>query len=116
MSKVDEVAIAQAVGKNISKKRVACGLTQENVAERLEIGLEAVSRIERGTVTPNIVRLCEFADIFECKVEDLITGASSRKLDQANYIVDLIGKLSDSNRKMIVEVVEKIASQMQKKK
>ncbi|WP_332880110.1 helix-turn-helix transcriptional regulator [Oxalobacter aliiformigenes] len=37
-----------------AKKRMEKGLTQENVAEKLNIGYEAVSRIERGKQSPRI--------------------------------------------------------------
>ncbi|MCZ4063954.1 helix-turn-helix domain-containing protein [Oxalobacter aliiformigenes] len=72
MWKNKEKAIAQAVGKAIAKKRMEKGLTQENVAEKLNIGYEAVSRIERGIVTPNIARLVELAEIFDCEIDELL--------------------------------------------
>ncbi|MBV7515889.1 helix-turn-helix domain-containing protein, partial [Pseudomonas sp. PDM25] len=53
------------VGRAIAKQRSRRGLTQEEVAERLGVGNEAVSRIERGIVMPNIERLLELAGIFD---------------------------------------------------
>ena len=35
---VDEDALAKVVGKAISKRRMTCNLTQEQVAERLNVG------------------------------------------------------------------------------
>ncbi|MGS0735065.1 MULTISPECIES: helix-turn-helix transcriptional regulator [unclassified Pseudomonas] len=59
--------MAGVVGRAIAKQRIRSGLTQEEVAERLGVGNEAVSRIERGVVIPNIGRLLEFAALFrEC--------------------------------------------------
>src|SRR5690606_41820319 len=78
MSEIDQKHLAEAVGRAIAKQRVRVGMTQEHVAERLGIGSEAISRIERGIVIPNISRLLEFAAIFECEAADLLTEASPR--------------------------------------
>lgn len=115
MKKVDEKAIALAVGRIIAKKRSERGLTQEVVAEHLDIGYEAVSRIERGTVMPTIARLMELADIFGCGVDALLVESSHRATDQAEYIAGLIKKLSEADRELIVEVVEKLSTRLQKK-
>jgi transcriptional regulator with XRE-family HTH domain len=42
------------------------------VAEHLSIGLEAVSRMERGLVVPTIVRLAELAQLFDCDIAELL--------------------------------------------
>lgn len=44
---IDQKGLAEAVGRAIARQRIRCRLTQEDVAERLGIGNEAVSRIER---------------------------------------------------------------------
>jgi transcriptional regulator with XRE-family HTH domain len=54
MSKPEETNLAKIVGLAIARQRMLRGLTQEQVAEQLGIGGEAVSRIERGIVMPNI--------------------------------------------------------------
>ncbi len=109
-----ENVLAKAVGKAISKKRAAKGLTQEEVAEQLNIGYEAVSRIERGVVMPTIARLSELADIFECGIDELLIETSNRSEDQADYLASLLAKLGDSDRAMIVEIVEKLSSRLHK--
>ena len=42
----------KAIGKAIAKCRKTAGLSQEEVAEKLKIGNESVSRMERGIVMP----------------------------------------------------------------
>jgi transcriptional regulator with XRE-family HTH domain len=54
------------------------------------VGNEAVSRIERGVVIPNMSRLIEFATIFNCEATELLTEASSRPDDQAIRISQLL--------------------------
>ncbi|MGG1945708.1 helix-turn-helix transcriptional regulator [Trinickia sp. NRRL B-1857] len=104
--------LAVAVGRAIAKQRVTSGLTQEQVAERLGIGLEAVSRMERGTVIPTVVRLFELADIFACDAADLLTEASSRSSDQANHLDRLMSRLSTADRTMLLEVFERLSTRL----
>lgn len=111
----EKLSTARVLGRAIAKKRMECGMTQEDVAERLQIGYEAVSRIERGTVSPNLDRLFELADIFNCGVAELVTESSRRSLDQAHHIANLLQQLSEGDRQLVVEIVEKLAGRLHKK-
>ena len=114
MIETDQKFLAGVVGRAIAKQRIRSGLTQEEVAERLGIGNEAVSRIERGIVVPNIERLVEFANIFDCEVADLLTEASSRPDDQATRISRLLMTLDHEDRQLIVDLVERLAERLRK--
>lgn len=116
MSKSEMKHLASEVGKVIAKRRTACDLTQEQVAERLGIGVEAVSRIERGVVLPTILRLGELADIFECNIADLVTESSSRVTDQTNHITRLLGRLGNTDRAMVLEFVETLSARLGRQK
>jgi len=112
MPSVDKNRIAEVVGRAIAKHRVASNLTQEQLAEQLGIGNEAVSRIERGLVIPTIARLVELANIFDCDASELLTEASNRSSDQASYLNRLLSKLKDHDRAMIIEIVERLTERL----
>lgn len=112
MRKKDTDQLAGVVGRAIARQRVAADLTQEQVAERLGIGNEAVSRMERGVVVPTVARLAELADIFQCELTDLLTEASNRSGDQASYLTRLLSKLGNSDRAMVIEIVERLAGRL----
>lgn len=107
--KIEERELAKVIGNAIAKRRKAVGLTQEEVAERLSIGNEAVSRMERGTVVPSVARLVELAEIFGCPVADLLVASSTRPDDQSRLLAALIEKLSDRDRTLVLEIVEKLS-------
>jgi transcriptional regulator with XRE-family HTH domain len=109
---IDQKQLAGVVGRAISKQRIRSGLTQEEVAERLGVGNEAVSRIERGIVIPNVARLLEFAMIFGCDVAELLTDASYRPEDQASRISRLLHPLTASDRQLVVDVVERLTNRL----
>lgn len=112
MFEIDQKHLAEAVGRAIAKQRVRAGMTQEGVAEQLGIGSEAISRIERGIVIPNISRLLEFAVIFECEAADLLTEASPRTDDQAQRISRMLATVSPEDRKLILGLVEQLADRL----
>lgn len=64
--------LAEQISRCISKRRASVNLTLYQVAEKLGIGYEAVSRMERGVTIPTIIRLAELAEIFSCGIEELL--------------------------------------------
>ena len=110
----NEDQLAKTVGKAIARYRQLCRLTQDELAERLEIGKEAVSRIERGIVMPTVARLVELAGIFQCEASDLLTLASNRASDQARHLDQMLVRLDGDDRIMIVEMVERLATRLAK--
>ncbi|BAU72379.1 helix-turn-helix domain-containing protein [Metapseudomonas furukawaii] len=112
MSKTDSKQLAEVVGQAIARQRVRRKLSQEQVAERLGVGSEAVSRIERGVVMPNVERLVELAAIFGCETADLLTEGSSRPEDQARRLQGLLSTLKAADRVLVLEVVERLVERL----
>ena len=98
--------LAEQIGRCVGKRRLSAGLTQYQVAEKLGVGYEAVSRMERGVTIPTIIRLAELAGIFGCGIEELLIETSNRAEDQSSQITDMLIKLSDEDRKMLLETIQ----------
>ena len=113
--KVNEKTLAKGIGRAISKRRIASGLTQEDVAERLGVGNEAISRMERGSVIPTILRLVELADIFDCPIGELLFETSNRPEDQAQVVTKMLEKLTVNDRAIILDILEKLTDRMRRK-
>lgn len=107
--KIDENDLAKVIGKAIARRRRFCGMTQEEVAERLGIGGEAVSRMERGTVIPGLVRLFELAEVFGCHVGDLLEESSCRATEQSRLLDALMSKVDGDERRVMIAVMEALA-------
>lgn len=112
MSKIDSKQLSEVVGQAIARQRARCELSQEQVAEKLGIGSEAVSRIERGVVMPNVERLVELASIFGCETADLLTEGSSRPEDQARRLLNLLTTLEADDRTLVLEMVERLVERL----
>ena len=57
MDKDREEALAVKVGKAIAKRRKVVPMTQEELGTTLNLEIEAICRMERGTIMPSIPRL-----------------------------------------------------------
>ncbi len=55
------VDVRRLVGRNVARLRRACGLTQEQLAERSGFSQQYISDLERGRRNPTIVSLYELA-------------------------------------------------------
>ncbi len=103
---LDVQKVKQKIGKAIARRRLESGLTQDQVAEHLSIGNEAVSRIERGLVEPSVVRLFEFAELFKCTAADLLREGSLRREDQVEEVTKLLNALSSDDREAIISMIQ----------
>ena len=62
---------AQDLGTRIRKLRIGQGLSQEMLAERLDVSRQAVAKWERGTSLPSTANLLALSRIFGCSVSEL---------------------------------------------
>ena len=82
------------LAKNIRDYRKSLGLTQEQLAERLNITLGTVSKWERGSSEPDLGYIMDLAELFHVSVDALI-GFSMRGAN-ADDEADRIDELSNN--------------------
>lgn len=107
-----KAALARSIGQAIAYRRSLAELTQEEVAEKLGLGNEAVSRLERGKATLSVVRLMELAELFGCEAADLLTETSVRIDDQARQLQQLLTKLNSDDRALVVGLVKQLSERL----
>lgn len=82
------------LGNHIFNLRVARGLTQRDIAERLSISDKAISKWENGTSQPSVYNLQKLADIFDITLEELLKVSKKNQEKQITKIVITGGILS----------------------
>lgn len=100
--------LLRTIGQAIAKYRRAVGMTQAELAEKLDISNDAVSRMERGKSVPSVLRLLELSEIFHCEVADLITLSSNRSMDQARKLELLLIGLDGYERAELINIIERM--------
>ena len=69
------------IGKNIAELRKSSGLTQLELAEKLNYSDKAISKWERGEVTTDILVLKEVADIFGVSLDYFLEEEHQKKIE-----------------------------------
>lgn len=63
------------IGTRIKNKRRQAGLTQEQLAEKLDVTVGYVSQCERGISKINLEKLSEVADVLGCDISCFVSGS-----------------------------------------
>lgn len=64
----------EGLGENIRLLRKRAHLTQEDLAERLDVTTQMVSKLERGRCGTSSRRLVELAKALQCGLVELLEG------------------------------------------
>lgn len=64
------------IGVRLKQARLNKKITQEQLAEILDVSVTYISRIERGSTTINLKRLSEICDILEVTEGEILNGTS----------------------------------------
>ena len=71
---------------NILKYRKKSGLSQEELANKLGVTFQAVSKWELAKSAPDISFLPTMADVFECSIDDLFSYMPKCKREEFNIL------------------------------
>lgn len=69
------------IGKFIMDKRKSFGLTQQQLADKLNVSFQAISKWENGTTYPNIEILKDLASILDVSVDEILAGSEKNTED-----------------------------------
>ncbi len=72
----------KAIGLKIKERRQIFGITQENIANLLEVNPSHISNIECGRANPSLTALVNIANILQCSVDYFINGEYTYKTDK----------------------------------
>lgn len=91
------------LGKKIRARRKELGMTQEDLADRLGLGHQALSRIEQGKMAPKMDRLPLIARNLKCTVADLFRVEGDGSSSYSHRIDDLLAGLSNRKKEFIYQ-------------
>ena len=78
----------QTLGKRIMEHRKRLGLTQDQLAEKLGITAQAISKWENDLSCPDIGTLPKLADIFGISTDELLGVEKRAKVHEAEVVDD----------------------------
>lgn len=95
------------IGSRIKEERRKNGMTQEELAERLEVSIGYISQVERGITKISLDLLGLISGIFNVDVASFITESSVKQNDYMyGELHNRILRLSAKQRKLLDEFID----------
>lgn len=94
------------IGKRIQEARKMKGLTQEALAERLDISTNHLSALERGVYGVKIDKLVQIINVLGCSADDLFQDViCTGTQHQASLLSEQLATLPIEEQRRILDVV-----------
>ena len=93
------------IGKFIAERRKMAGLTQAQLAEKLNITDRAVSKWETGKSLPDSSIMIDLCDVFKISVNDLLTGEvvtmDNYNKELENNLLEMVKQKEEGDRRLL---------------
>ncbi len=109
MAGANEESLTRQLGKHIRSRRRQLGLTQEQLAEMIGVGHQALSRIEQGKMAPKMDRLPSLAQSLQCTVADLFRQQDGQDSSSGAILEDALSGLSPEKQHFVVNHIRGLA-------
>lgn len=102
----------KAIGLKIKERRQTLGITQEFIANVLEVNPSHISNIECGRANPSLTALVRIANALECSVDYFISGEYTFKTNKSNdknlddKIMDKIRYCDSDKKQRILKMLD----------
>lgn len=106
--KENEQKLREQLGGELRKARLVLGLTQADIAERVETDPETISRFERGATLPSLARLLDLAEALGVTIASLLGGASPRAVDELEELRHSLASLPAKDRRLAAAIIKTI--------
>ena len=90
------------IGERITTLRKEKDISQTELAKRLNVSRQAVSKWEQGTSTPDTERLIQLAEILDTEVEYLATGVHP---EPGSVVLNVVETVERVQEKVVVKEV-----------
>ena len=98
------------IGERLKRARKDKHLTQEQLAEKIDVSIAFLSRIERGSSQINLKRLSQICEILDVTEGDILNGASSKSTKYLDFeFANLLKKFSSDKQKLIYDIAKVIS-------
>lgn len=104
--KKQSTSLGVLLGRNIARRRMTLGLTQAEFADQIDADTVTVSRFERGSNLPSLLRLEKIAETLGMPLAELLSQSTNLCTDQSLLIQGWLADLSESDRRFVLDMVQ----------
>lgn len=109
----NEDALAVRLSRNIAGRRRALDLTQAQLAERLGVDTETLSRFERGKHLPSLATLERLAEQLQTTVAALLDEAAPQADDDALAMTAWLMRLDEEDRAFVRDQLKRTCNYLE---
>lgn len=98
------------IGRRIKEARIAQKMTQEDLADKLDISIAFLSRVETGKTQVNLKRLTQISEILKVSTSYLLTGSNTTSKEYLKEdFKSILDRCSPTQRKLIYQISELVS-------
>lgn len=99
------------IGERLKKARIDKGLTQEKLAEKLDVSIAFLSRIERGSSHISLKRLSQICDILGITEGSILNGSSNNSKNYLSSEFDTLLKNTTPEKQKLIYKIAKVINE-----
>ena len=112
---IEKNEILQIIGNNIKTLRLSKGMTQEQMAEKLDHSVNFVSLIELGKSGMSVTTILDICNILDIDVNCIFKGLLDYKMKNKDQnLIDNILILSNDDKEIIEKLTEHLINKNNK--
>lgn len=99
--------MARRLGSSIAALRKTRDWTQSELAERVGVDTETISRFERGATLPSLLTLEKISKSLKVGVGELLAESSAQPDDLASTLSAWLADLEEADRTFVLETIKR---------
>ena len=102
------------IGNKLNQLRKLSGMTQEQLAEKINVSRQTISKWESDNTSPDLESIVKISQIFHVSLDDLLKEAETSMTNRNNEQITLedLMKINLHNRKMMLLLIGGLLSVM----
>lgn len=95
------------IGKRIKIKRNEFKITQEKLAEEIDVSPSYISEIERGTSISSLATIFNIANVLDLNLDYLICGVTTNNIDYT--FSEILKSIPEKNQNLYIDICKNVA-------
>ena len=101
---MSENTFLKEMGQRIMTRRKSLRLTQDELADKMDVSTQMISNLELGKKAIRPENLAKVCDVLDVSADYVLTG-SKKKNEQVNLIIKRLMELSETELKIISSMI-----------
>jgi len=108
--------LAHRLGRNLAYYRKCAKLTQEQLAEAIQVEVLTISRYETGANLPSLVTLEAVSALLRVSITDLLSEEAHPRSDEVKQCLVMLESLSPDERSTAMDVLAALVDSFRKQR